>query len=126
MHYGENIDLFLGWIMEEDNNYYKDLGYKLIDSQDRYDIELRWFENELNEIRKDTLKRLKFPDPKRFFDLLDRSEVIGLFDKDFCDRKRQMYIDQYNDLNLRKKLSDMLERRRDQIAKLMKKLRGKK
>lgn len=84
--------------------------YRLIDSQEEYDKELKDFETRINSFSKTYLAKNPFSSYKEVMDLLDKAQGIGLFSKEWCEKRKDAIIKGINDANLRKTISDKLRK----------------
>jgi len=81
----------------------------MIDSQEEYDKELKWFKDSC----KVDFKRLTNPmlEYKNFLSNLERAEKIGLFPSDFCYEQRTKLINGLKDTSIKNKLKEYLKKK---------------
>lgn len=84
--------------------------YKLIESEEEYNNELKWFKDAIKIDMKEAMLK---PNEayNRFMDTLDRAEGIGLFDKQFCDEQRMKIINALKNKDLKEKIKKYLNKK---------------
>lgn len=98
--------------MADKYNIVNGKSYKEISSQEEYDKELSWYNQQLLKYA-NPMNIIK-QNPFKMFDALleiwDRCEGIGLFSKEFLDIERKKLYDGIKDINLKKKIKKYLIR----------------
>lgn len=81
----------------------------LIDNQERYDLELKWFEDEMKKIMTLNIANVRNPIAvyNKFILALDRAEIIGLFSHKYCQDLRQRIVDGTKDPFMKEKVKKL-------------------